>query len=176
MLSPHHVVVLLKLHTLGNPGWTYASLAKSLGFSTATVHEAIKEAEVARLFDPIKKEPNRRSLAEFIVHGLKYVFPAERGPETRGIPTGFSAPNLEGSSIVPATVPPVWPSPDGKVRGYALKPLFKNIKIAHIAIEQDPELYRLLALIDAIRDGTVRESNVAVQMICESLGVKNANA
>ena len=38
---------------------------------------------------------NTKSLCEFIVHGLRYVFPAKPGEVTRGIATGFAAPVLQ---------------------------------------------------------------------------------
>jgi len=39
---------------------------------------------------------NRKALFEFIVYGLKYVFPAKLAEIARGIPTTFSAPGLKG--------------------------------------------------------------------------------
>jgi hypothetical protein len=48
----------------------------------------------------------------------------------------------------------VWPSADGAVRGLTLEPLHKA---APKAARQDPVLYELLALIDALRDGRARE-------------------
>jgi hypothetical protein len=54
----------------------------------------------------------------------------------------------------------VWPDAEGKKKGYALEPLFKPIGKA---VRQDPKLYELLALIDAIRDGRARERKLAEQ-------------
>ena len=47
---------------------------------------------------------------------------------------------------------------DGSVRGLTLEPLHKA---APKAARQDPMLYELLALIDALRDGRVRERHIA---------------
>jgi hypothetical protein len=63
--------------------------------------------------------------------------------------------------------PPVWPHAQGKVRGYGLKPLYKSVPLA---AERDPELYELLALVDAIRDGRARERALATREIEARLG------
>ena len=55
-------------------------------------------------------------------------------------------------------LPPVWPDPDGEVRGATLEPLHKA---APKAARRDPALHELLALIDALRDGRVRERQMA---------------
>ena len=54
--------------------------------------------------------------------------------------------------------PPVWPSPQGTARGYSLKPLYKTVPQA---AQADRKLYELLALVDAIRDGRVRDREMA---------------
>ena len=45
--------------------------------------------------------------------------------------------------------PPVWPDPEGNVRGQSFSPLYKS---APKAAGQDHQLYELLVLTDAIRD------------------------
>ena len=56
--------------------------------------------------------------------------------------------------------PPVWPDPEGTVRGLEFSPLYKNVPAA---ARRDPKLYELLALVDAIRDGRVREREIAIR-------------
>ncbi|MEG3837592.1 hypothetical protein QUB19_29565 [Microcoleus sp. B4-C5] len=53
----------------------------------------------------------------------------------------------------------VWPDPQGVVRGQALAPLYRSVPQA---AKNDPELYTLLSLIDALRVGRVREQRLAV--------------
>ncbi len=171
MLKPQDIVVLLKLHSQKDPGWSFPRLAAELGLSPATVHDALQSAGMSRLYDPIRKEPLRAPLAEFLVHGLKYVFPAKRGPTVRGMPTGFAAPPLANKGIAVPTNPPVWPFGRGEARGYAVEPLFKTVPLA---ASRDEDLYRLLALIDAIRDGSAREQKLAAGLLREELGL-NAN-
>jgi hypothetical protein len=53
----------------------------------------------------------------------------------------------------------VWPDPQGVVRGQAIAPLYRSVPQA---AKNDPELYALLSLIDALRVGRVREQRLAV--------------
>ena len=55
-------------------------------------------------------------------------------------------------------LPPVWPDPDGEVRGQSFSPLYKSVPKA---AREDHRLYELLSLIDAIRGGRARERQVA---------------
>jgi hypothetical protein len=55
-------------------------------------------------------------------------------------------------------MPPVWPYPEGPVRGIAFAPLHKNVPQAALA---DARLYELLALSDALREGRARERKLA---------------
>lgn len=53
---------------------------------------------------------------------------------------------------------PAWADPSGTMRGITLAPLYKT---APKAAMLDSLLYERLALIDAVRDGRVRERNLA---------------
>jgi len=55
---------------------------------------------------------------------------------------------------------PVWPSGDGTVRGYALAPLYRT---APAAARRDTAVHEVLALIDALREGGVRERELAMR-------------
>jgi hypothetical protein len=52
------------------------------------------------------------------------------------------------------------------VRGYSLAPLYKRAALAALA---DPQLYELLSLVDALRDGLVRERKLAMEMLKERI-------
>ena len=97
-------------------------------------------------------------LVEFLVHGVKYAFPPDRGTMTRGTPTAYAAPPMNKEFVPDSDPPPVWPDPDGTVRGLAFSPLTRGTPKA---ARQDPALYEVLALVDAIRDGRVRERRYA---------------
>jgi hypothetical protein len=110
------------------------------------------------LINPKSRRPLRKPLEEYLLHGVRYAFPAKRRAIARGIPTSYAAPPLTEYFRTQDDLPPVWPNPRGSSKGYALEPLFKPIAKA---ISQDSKLYELLALIDAIRDGRARERNLA---------------
>jgi hypothetical protein len=106
----------------------------------------------------LKDRPNISALEEFLIHGLKYAFPAEHGDVTRGIPTSYAAEPLKSEIAVSNDLPPVWPWSEGDTRGVGLEPLYKKVPQAAL---RDSELYVLLALVDAIRDGRARERKIA---------------
>jgi len=166
MLKPQDIVILLKLVTIGERPWSYSSLAEELAISPSEVHSGIKRAGVARLFDFERKVPLRQALLEFLVHGVKYAYPPERGSLTRGIPTGYATAPLKSLIAQPDEPPPVWPDPEGEVRGYALSPLYRSVPKA---AGRDPHLYEFLALVDAIRDGRARERELAVKELSRRL-------
>jgi hypothetical protein len=170
-LKPQDVVTLLKLVGV-QQGWNYRSLAKDLFISVGEVHNALDRAARAHLFDAHEKRPRLHSLTEFLIHGVKYAFPAERGSLMRGMPTGYAAPPLNRFfDTSEDDNPPVWPDAEGSARGYKLAPLYDSVPKA---ARRDKALYELLALVDAIRDGRVRERNLAVEQLHERLGQSNA--
>jgi hypothetical protein len=69
-------------------------------------------------------EPQRNNLKEFLIHGVKYAFPVERGGATRGVPTAEAAPPLNHHFGQDSPLPPVWPHAEGLVRGIAFSPLY----------------------------------------------------
>lgn len=166
ILKPQDIVILLKLVTLGNRPWSYSALALELGMSPSEVHSGIRRAAAARLFDAQRNVPVMRSLQEFLVHGVKYAYPPDRGQLTRGIPTCYAAPPLNSLIVQSDEPPPVWPDPDGAVRGYGFTPLYRSVPKAAV---RDQAFYELLALVDSIRDGRVRERELAVRLLTERL-------
>lgn len=161
-LKPQDVVVTLKLVSYGDKRPSYSQMAKDLVLSPSEVHAAVNRAKQANLVLESKSgiAPNKPALLEFLLHGLKYVFWPKRGEITRGIPTSYAAYPLRKKIVAGDDLPPVWPSPKGNVRGYSLSPLYKT---APEAAERDPRLYEMLALVDAIRDGRVRERQLAAE-------------
>jgi len=159
-LKPQDIVVLIKLLEYGDQRPPYAETARELHLSASEVHAAVQRAKHARLLTgPDKHEtPNKSALEEFLVHGVKYAFPPDRGELTRGMPTAYAAEPLKSRISARNEPPPVWPFPKGKARGYSFAPLYKTVP--HAALH-DPYLYEMLALIDAIRDGRSRERNIA---------------
>lgn len=169
MLKPQDIVVLLKVHNLRNSEWTYSKLANSLHMSASEVHAALKRCEASGLYDSASREIKKNSLLEFLIHGLKYVFPGQPGPLSRGMPTAHSAEPLKDLLAVDPADAYVWPSPDGTVRGQTITPLYKSVPEA---AKSDSELYQMLSLIDAIRVGRVREQRLASHELEQRLAVQ----
>lgn len=169
MLRPLDIVVLLKLslQKAGRP--TYLRLANELHLYPSEVYASVQRARISNLLRTWEKEDrlNRSALIEFLVHGIRYAFPAETGAPTRGIPTSYAAPPLRTLITDDGELPPVWPHAEGKVRGYSFKPLHKNVPDA--ALEDEP-LYELLALVDAMRSGRLRERALASEELRKRLG------
>jgi hypothetical protein len=166
-LKPQDLLVLLKLATRREVGWSYPSLAAALGLSASEVHAAVKRALVARLAverKPREIDVHAQNLLEFLVHGAKYAFPAVRGPVTRGHPTGRAAPVLRERIVSGDDLPPVWADPSGTTRGESLSPLYGSAS-ALKAVVADPDLYAAVALVDAIRGGSARERKVASDLL-----------
>ncbi len=159
MLRPLDVVVLLKL-SLSAERPTYLQLAQALHLYPSEVYTSLKRARLSHLVQGQKQEDrlNRSALLEFLLHGIRYVFPAETGALTRGVPTAYAAPPLQQSIASGGDPPPVWPYVEGTVRGYSFAPLHKNVPLAAL---EDARLYELLALVDALRDGRARERDLA---------------
>jgi hypothetical protein len=184
-LHPQDIIVVLKLIAQRDASkrWTYAELGKDLLMSASQVFRSVGRAETARILAapsvpsaPAKEElrltwmwPNRSHLKEFLIHGVKYAFPVERGGPTRGTPTAESAPPLSQILVQDFSLPPVWPDPAGLFHGIAFSPLYKTVPQAAM---RDPKLYELLALLDAIREGRAREREIAIRELTARIDSK----
>ncbi len=85
-LKPQDVVVALKLFGYPNGRPSMSIVASDLGLSPSEVHGAIQRLRSSKLLhgSALQDKPNISGLVEFLVHGLKYAFPAEHGEVTRG--------------------------------------------------------------------------------------------
>ena len=154
------IVIALKL-AFDTEELPYVKLGEELGLSASQVHAAVRRAGESGLLFPGTRKVNEQALLEFLVHGLKYVFPAKRGAVVRGMPTAHSAPPL-CKTIVDDGTPVVWPDPKGTTRGESLEPLHK---IVPGAAKRDSQLYESLSLVDAIRSGRARERKLATKKL-----------
>lgn len=147
---------------------SYSVMASELEMSASEVHSAVKRLCQSHLIHgaEMNERPILTAVEEFLIHGVKYAFPAVRKSLTRGMPTSYAAEPLcrlidSGSEPVP-----IWADPNGKTRGIEIVPLYKTVPKA---ARRDSELYKLLALIDALRDGRARERKLAEQELKKSL-------
>lgn len=168
VLKPQDLVVVLKLACMHNAGPTFAVLARDLLMSASEVHAAVQRCIASHLLDRSDGtfDVNRVSLREFLLHGVRYVFPIVAGPVVRGMPTGVSAPPLDAFFEHADLLPVVWPDPEGTVRGVAICPLYPSVPGA---CKLDPTLYRALALVDALRGGAAREREMAEKLLMDSI-------
>lgn len=164
-LKSQDVVVALKL-CFGGSALPYAELSKQLGISVSEVHAAVKRLEEGGLIRPGSKEILKQPLLNFIQHGLSVVFPTRPGEPTRGIPTAWASPMLVGNFQSSELEKPVWPDPEGSVRGTTVVPLHPSVPRA---AKSDPQLYEGLALLDAVRIGRARERNLANELLKKEL-------
>jgi len=155
-------LVLLKIVDLGGVPWMAKDLAGSIGLSPAEVSLSLDRSRFARLLDETKKQVNTRAFLEFLIHGLRVVFPVQPGGIVRGIPTAWSMTPLSGA--FPGAAPVVWPSEDGTIRGEAIEPLYSSVPKAAAGSVM---LHEMLALTDALRIGRAREVKQASDALRE---------
>ncbi|MFU8888745.1 MAG: hypothetical protein ACNA8N_09120 [Trueperaceae bacterium] len=163
MLGPTDLYVCLYLSTrTDEPG--FARVAKELGVGIGTAHRAVGRLLASGLVLPTRAV-QRRALLDLLVHAARHVYYVEPGGLTRGVRTAEAAPPL-AAVIAPTDPPPVWPDPLGDTRGYAIEPLHGSVpRVA----QRDPELYALLALVDALRIGQARVRSLAAAELRERL-------
>jgi DNA-binding Lrp family transcriptional regulator len=168
-LKPQDIVVVLKLLTYGEDRPSYAQMGEELFLSPSEVHASVRRAKQANLIsgDEPDLNPNKTAILEFLVHGLKYSFPPERGAMTRGMATSYAAEPLKHQISAGNDPSPVWPSSEGAQRGYSLQPLYKTVPQA---AKKDRKLYEMLVLVDAVRDGRTRDARLAEQELRNRLG------
>jgi hypothetical protein len=167
-LKSQDIVVALKLCHYPAARPPMSVIGNDLSLSPSEVHGAIQRLRASRLIHgkSLNDRPNISALEEFLIHGLKYAFPAEHGQVTRGVPTSYAAEPLKSELSSSGDLPPVWPWHEGDTRGVALEPLYKSVPQAAL---RDPWLYEVLALADAIRDGRARERKMAEHELVDRL-------
>lgn len=166
MLKGEDIVLLLKL-THESPDWTVRTLERETTIPRSVVQRSLKRLWEAGLFDRRRREVNISQTEEFLIHGLKYVFPGSVNGESRGFATAWGAKPLTDKLAAPSNeVPPVWPSAQGDTRGLALEPLHASVVEA---AKRDPALRELLTLVDALRIGDARIRGVAADLLIDRL-------
>ncbi len=156
-MRPQDVAILLKIISMNGQQWQLVSLSNSLHISISEISESLNRSLLANLIDYNKKLVNRQNFLEFLEHGVRYVFPQQPGSMVRGIPTAHSHPFMKKKIL--SEINYVWPSNNGSVMGLTIEPFYpKQVE----AVEEDQTYYKLLALVDVIRVGKVREVKSAV--------------
>jgi hypothetical protein len=154
-----------------NSQFTVRALGDSTGISKSEVSQALQRCYAAGLAKPDRlsnlPKVNESALQEFLLHGLRYVFPVKPAEITRGIATAWAAPVLQQKISSGSEIVPVWPDANGNTRGQAIEPLYKSVPYA---VRRDAKLYALLAVVDSIRIGQARERKIASDTLSTLLG------
>ncbi len=157
-MSPQDIVVLLKIIAYGDEIWFQKPMAEALCMSQSEVSKSLARSKYAGLLDSKGKKVFRAALFDFLQFGIRYTFPQHPGAVVRGIPTSHSASPLNKN--IQSTDQYVWPSGKGTVKGQSITPLFPSVTEA---VQNDFQLYELLALVDALRVGRARERAIALE-------------
>lgn len=147
-MRPQDIVILLKIIALGEQNWYNKDLGNQLSISNSEVSESLNRSYIGDLIKDDKRSVCKEHLLEFLVYGLKHVFPVMPGTLRRGMPTAFSAPILRDDFVVDH--PHVWPAKGCSTKGVSINPLYTTVPHA---CDRDENLYDLLALTDALRIG-----------------------
>lgn len=156
-MRPQDICILLKIIAKRKKEWFNKDLGYELNISNSEISESLNRSMQAQLVDDEKRHVFKKNLMEFLRHGLKYVFPESPGSIGRGIATGHSAEPLK--TKISSKEQHVWADSKGDMRGLIVKPLYRTMPEA---VRKDKNLYELLALVDAIRLGRVREQDMAI--------------
>jgi len=162
------IAVLLKICLLEGPKILSKNLADELFLPPGEISKSLNRCKESGLlyWSDVEKRVNRSALLDFLAYGLRHVFPPKKGALARGVPTAAAAEPLKSHFLDDGEPPPVWPYPEGSVRGFSFSPLYKNAPKAAL---HDSRFYELLALCDAIRSGRTRERVLAVELLRKTL-------
>lgn len=161
-MKPQDILILLTILIEENSVlWQNLTISRKLNISPAETGDSINRSMRSGLLDANRKVM-RNNLFEFLLYGLKYVFPAIPGGITRGIPTAHSSKFFKNKILTSNKNKYVWPYEKGTEQGQSIKPLYKTVPSV---IAENQELYYILSLLDAIRIGGSRENMIAKEKI-----------
>ena len=149
MLKPQDIFLLVKFNLLTEPQ-TQVGLATDLFISASEVNAGIKRLLQAHLLK-VKSDywqVDQKSMMDFLVYGLVFCFPAQRGEPTVGVRVDPEWGRFKSRSTWLEMLP-VWPDAEGKQSGFSLKPLYHSVPKA---CRCDFALYQWLMVIDTLRD------------------------
>ncbi|MTI30706.1 hypothetical protein E1171_07780 [Cytophagales bacterium RKSG123] len=157
-MRPQDIVILLKIAIYQGRPWLMKDIAYDLYISASEVSESINRSMMAGFIASDKKRLMKQALLEFLQHGIKYVFPQRPGAVARGVATAYSATPLVEQ--LQSEEPIVWSYAEGNIRGQTIEPLYPSVPKACL---KDPKLYEVLALVEALRIGRIREQILAIE-------------
>lgn len=164
-MKAQDILIALKIVSYEDDDWRIIDLAYNLRISASEIHAGIKRMHEANIMH-MKKHIVKDNLLEFIVHGVKYAFPAVPGMDSRGISTSHGSgffPNIlsKGDDLY------VWPYENGSSKGSSIAPLYRSVPYF---VLEDAFMYKYLSYIDAMRIGRERERLYAENEMNKLLG------
>lgn len=157
-MKTQDIVILLKLVSLKDQPWQYRDLAAELYMPLSEISVSLRRSDRAGLFNMETRKVFRQSLMEFLQYGLRYVFPVAPEAMVTGTATAHSHPFYK--QFFSAELEYAWPDEEGSIRGLCIEPLHPNVPKA---ARKDDVLYKLLASVDILRVGRVRELAMALE-------------
>lgn len=144
---------------------TNKEMAYNLQISESEISESLRRSEYSGLISNVEsKSVNKLAFLDFLIYGLKYVFPAKPSGIGRGFATAHSAPPLNEKIVSEENY--IWEHAQGNTRGLIIEPLFKTVPNI---LEHNPILYELLSLTDGIRTGNSRVFSLSVELLKSKL-------
>ncbi len=149
-LRPFDIAVALRLLLV--PEDRYEPLAAALATSTSAVHRSVARLQQSGLCARGRRTIVKSAFREFLMHGMRYAFPAVIGVEREGVATGTGHPEV--ARVVNGedrASPFVWAREGGSARGVSLVPLFPGVLEV---VARDPRMHEMLATVDVLRSGS----------------------
>lgn len=169
MLKPQDVILAVKLLCKGKDDWSQAILSQELVISVSEINAGLKRLSAAKLIEQHKDGRRwvviRNALKEFLLHGIKYTFPAVKSGPAVGLVTAYHHSDYQSHFKQPPLAA-VWKDAKATTKGFAIEPLYPTVSRA---AKNDPELYSWLALIDCLRDRDNEELDVAEVLLREKI-------
>jgi hypothetical protein len=167
-LRPQDVVVCLKLAISPYRRFTLSELAKEVVLSVGEIHLSLRRLRTSALVAATDGAHTalKSNTLEFVLHGVRYAFPAKIGPMSQGVPTGLAATSSRSAIVESDEALLVWPDIHGEHRGQAITPLYPGVSAA---ARLDPALHAALGAVDAIRAGRAREREIASELLLRVL-------
>ena len=160
MIKGQDIAVLAKIIARKSESLNQLQLASELFLSHSEISKSLHRLADAKLYSPSSKEVYRSNFLELIVHSLKYFFPVVPSSIGLGLATAWGDPVF--FSDLRRTEIPIWSHIDGKTRGVIVEPLYNGLVSAAL---KDNEFYHLMAAIDGVRLGRLRETSQAIQYL-----------
>jgi biotin operon repressor len=159
-LAGADLLVALVLAAHDDPTASVRQLGEEIGLSKSAVANSLRRLRALGL---VKSDGdrgrrlNKLALRDCLEHAVRWIAPATVGDFELGLPTAHAA-DVLAHKLAGDHDPVVMPLPHGPVRGRAVPPIHP---LAAAAAARDPKLYRLLAVVDALRIGRARDREIA---------------